>query len=105
MSDDKEEESKTEHRKLGTFYAGLIKYTQIFSPYEPDYIFAKLCWLLNQKQIYPIKDDKMWKLTYEVEIEPDGKGNPTEECKVQVKLLKLDDKGNLCVDFLRLGGS
>jgi hypothetical protein len=47
----------------------------------------------------------MWKLTYEVEIEPDGKGNPTEECKVQVKLLKLDDKGNLCVDFLRLGGS
>jgi hypothetical protein len=98
MSDDKEEESKTESRKLGTFYAGLTKYFQMFLPDEPDDIFAALCWLLNQKQIYPIKDDKKWKLTYEVEIE-------SEECEVQLKLLKLDDKGNLCVDFMRLGGS
>ena len=104
MSDDKEEESKTEHRKLGTFYAGLTKYTQMLLPDEPDYIFAKLCWLLKQKQIYPTKDDKKWKLTYEVESELDEEDNPTEVCNIQVKLLKLDD-GNLCVDFTRLGGS
>jgi hypothetical protein len=40
MGDDEEEESKTEHRKLGTFDAAITKYTQIFSSDEPKNIFA-----------------------------------------------------------------
>jgi len=44
MSDEKIEESKTEQpqtaRKLGTYYAAITKYTQIFSPNEPKQIFA-----------------------------------------------------------------
>ena len=104
MSDVKDEESKTEQpqtaRKLGTYYAAITKYTQIFSPNEPKNIFAQLFSLLKKRNIYPIKDDTKWKLTYEVEVEQEEEGPLT----VQVKLLKIDES-NICIDFMRLGGS
>ena len=100
MGDDEEEESKTEHRKLGTFDAAITKYTQMFSSDEPKNIFAQLCSFLKRLNIYPIVDDKKWKLTYEVEAEQELESPLT----VQVKLLKIDES-NLCIDFMKLGGS
>ena len=75
----------------------------MFSTYDPDYIFAQLISRLQDDNINLEIDNKKWKITYDV-VQEQEDGLQTEGCKVQVKLLKIDEK-TLCVDFTRRGGS
>ena len=105
------EESKENvvHLKLANFEPVIHRNTVMYSSYEPEYIFAQLTSKLQDKDITPVMDQKKWKMTFDMmreqteeEISQVGKQN--EGCRIQVKLLKLENE-KVCIEFLRLGGS
>ena len=92
------EESKENvvHLKLANFEPVIHRNTVMYSSYEPEYIFAQLTSKLQDKDITPVMDQKKWKMTFDMmreqteeEISQVGKQN--EGCRIQVKLLKLEN--------------
>lgn len=81
--------------------------TELYSTYEPEYIFSQMMSKLQDRDVTPTFNEKKWKITYEVykELKEEEQYDelPRAGVRVAVKILKIDDK-RVCVEFRRLQG-
>ena len=108
VTDEESKEGNVISIAMEKFEPVTSKNTLFFSTYEPEYVFKQVIGKLEDRDLMPVVSDKKWKLTFDKFREQDEEELnaelPVEGCKVQVKLLMVDDD-KICVEFSRVGGS
>lgn len=98
------------HLKMDTFDEAtfMSKSTAFFSSHEPAYIFSQLVSALQNMETDAKRDSKKWKMSFDiVKKQSDEEINakiPSEGCRVQCKLLRVDED-RICIDFNRAMGN
>jgi serine/threonine protein kinase len=82
--------------------------TELYSTYEPEFIFSQIISKLQDKDIQPSLKEHKCKMTYEVYKDVKEEENyeelPQQGVRVAVSILKLDDS-RVCIEFRRLEGA